>query len=55
MSGNAPPLGTIAEQNRVGIKQRQAEGIAAAKVKGVELGRPKAQKLPETVVLERTS
>ena len=47
-------MGTIAEQNRVGIKQRQAEGIAAAKVKGVKLGRPKAQKLPETVVLERT-
>ena len=39
-------LGTIAEQERVSIKQRQAEGIAAAKVKGVELGRPKAQKPP---------
>ena len=38
-------LGTIAEQERVSIKQRQAEGIAA-KVKGVELGRPKAQKPP---------
>ena len=28
-------LGTIAEQERGNIKQRQAEGIAAAKVKGV--------------------
>ena len=28
-------LGTIAEQERASIKQRQAEGIAAAKVKGV--------------------
>ena len=37
-------LGTIAEQERASIKQRQAEGIAAAKVKGVELGRPRAQK-----------
>ncbi len=39
-------LGTIAEQERASIKQRQAECIAAAKVKGVELGRPKAQKPP---------
>ena len=45
----------INEQDRISIKQRQAEGIAAAKGKGVELGRPKAQKPPETVVLERTS
>lgn len=37
-------LGTIAEQERNSIKQRQAEGIAAAKEKGVALGRPKAQK-----------
>ena len=37
-------LGTIAEQERASIKQRQVEGIAAAKVKGVELGRPRAQK-----------
>ncbi|MCL2837754.1 MAG: recombinase family protein [Oscillospiraceae bacterium] len=33
-------LGTIAEQERVTIKQRQAEGIAAAKSKGKHLGRP---------------
>ena len=37
-------LGTIAEQERATIKQRQAEGIAAAQGKGIELGRPKAQK-----------
>jgi DNA invertase Pin-like site-specific DNA recombinase len=37
-------LGTIAEQERVTIRQRQAEGIAAAQSKGIELGRPKAQK-----------
>ena len=37
-------LGTTAEQERNSIKQRQAEGIAAAKAKGAELGRPKAQK-----------
>ena len=33
-------LGTIAEQERVTIKTRQAEGIAAAKAKGKKLGRP---------------
>lgn len=39
-------LGTIAEQERTSIRKRQAEGIAAAKAKGVEMGRPKAQKPP---------
>ena len=33
-------LGTIAEQERLTIKQRQAEGIAAAKSKGRRFGRP---------------
>ena len=33
-------LGTIAEQERNTIRQRQAEGIAAAKEKGKKLGRP---------------
>lgn len=33
-------LGTIAEQERTNIRQRQAEGIAAAKEKGKRLGRP---------------
>lgn len=36
-------LGTIAEQARATIKQRQAEGIQAAKSKGVKLGRPALQ------------
>lgn len=39
-------LGSIAEQERVTIHQRQAEGIAAAKSKGKHLGRPRA-KLPD--------
>ena len=33
-------LGTIAEQERLTIRQRQREGIAAAKAKGNHLGRP---------------
>lgn len=33
-------LGTIAEQERATIKQRQAEGIEAAKQKGKKFGRP---------------
>lgn len=33
-------LGTIAEQERLTIRQRQAEGITAAKQKGKHLGRP---------------
>lgn len=33
-------LGTIAEQERATIKQRQAEGIESAKLKGKKLGRP---------------
>lgn len=39
-------LGSIAEQERVTIHQRQAEGIVAAKAKGKHLGRPKAE-LPD--------
>ena len=35
-----------AEQERLSIKQRQAEGISAAKKKGVKFGRPKKE-LPE--------
>ena len=37
-------LSYVAEQERASIKQRQAEGIAAARKSGKELGRPKAQK-----------
>ena len=39
-------MGTIAEQERLTIKHRQAEGIAAAKAKGKRLGRP-PMKMPE--------
>lgn len=39
-------LGTIAEQERLTIKNRQAEGIAAAKKQGKHLGRPKTS-LPD--------
>lgn len=37
-------LGTIAEQERLNIRQRQREGIDAAKSKGKHLGRPKFKK-----------
>ena len=33
-------LSYMAEKERIKIKQRQAEGIAAAKAKGQKLGRP---------------
>lgn len=33
-------LSTMAEQERINIKTRQAEGIAAAKIKGKKFGRP---------------
>ena len=36
-------LSTIAEQERLNIKTRQAEGIAAAKIKGKNLGRPQIE------------
>ena len=39
-------LSFVAENERVNIRQRQAEGIAAAKARGVRFGRPPAQ-LPE--------
>ena len=34
-------LSYVAENERVNIRQRQAEGIAAAKERGVRFGRPK--------------
>ena len=37
-------MGTIAEQERLTIKRRQAEGIAAAKAKGKRLGKPPMKK-----------
>lgn len=39
-------LSFVAENERTSIKQRQAEGIAAAKAKGVRFGRP-PKPLPE--------
>lgn len=36
-------LGAVAEEERNKIKSRQAEGIAAAKEKGVKFGRPKTE------------
>lgn len=39
-------LSFVAENERVNIRQRQAEGIAAAKARGVRFGRPLAP-LPE--------
>ncbi len=39
-------LSFVAENERVNIKKRQAEGIAAAKARGVRFGRPK-KALPE--------
>ena len=40
-------LSFVAENERTNIKQRQAEGIAAAKAKGVRFGRP-PKPLPES-------
>lgn len=37
-------LSSIAEQERITVHKRQAEGIAAAKEKGRYLGRPKIEK-----------
>lgn len=37
-------LSTMAEQERLTTRRRQAEGIAAAKSRGAYLGRPRAQK-----------
>ncbi len=36
-------LAYVAENERINIKQRQAEGIAAAKARGVKFGRPKKE------------
>lgn len=43
-------LSFVAENERVNIKQRQKEGIAAAKAKGVKFGRP--EKDVECILLE---
>ena len=41
-------LSFVAENERINIKQRQAEGIRIAKEKGVKFGRPKAILPPNT-------
>ena len=43
-------LSFVAENERVNIRQRQAEGIAAAKARGVKFGRPRLP-LPENLSL----
>lgn len=51
-------LSSIAMQERETIRQRQAEGIAAAKAKGKHMGRPKAKKpdnWTEVIALWRSS
>lgn len=40
-------LASIAEQERLTIRRRQSEGIAAAKKKGKHLGRPRIMRPPE--------
>ena len=42
-------LSFVAENERINIKQRQAEGIRIAKEKGVKFGRPKATLPPNTI------
>ena len=41
-------LSFVAENERINIKQRQAEGIRIAKEKGVKFGRPKSVLPPNT-------
>ena len=48
-------MGTIAEQERLTIKQRQAEGIAAAKAKGKKFGRPVIKKFFSPISVETLS
>lgn len=42
-------LSFVSENERINIKQRQAEGIAAAKKRGVKFGRPPI-KMPENYI-----
>lgn len=46
-------LSYVAENERILIRQRQAEGIAAAKMRGVKFGRPKIE-LPENFTIMRS-
>lgn len=47
-------LSFVAQSERENLQQRQAEGIAAAKARGVQFGRPK-KKLPATYLLVKRS
>lgn len=47
-------LSFVAESERANIRQRQAEGIAAAKARGVRFGRPR-RVLPENFLSSRTA
>lgn len=46
-------LSYVAETERVYIKQRQAEGIAAAKARGVKFGRPRMEKPDNFLTLKK--
>ncbi|MCM1506445.1 MAG: recombinase family protein [Ruminococcus flavefaciens] len=49
-------LGSMAEAERLKIRQRQREGIDSAKQRGVKFGRPRAEKPPEwDSVMEKVS
>ena len=43
-------LSFVAENERTNIRQRQAEGIAAAKARGVRFGRPPAPYLKTSII-----
>lgn len=47
-------LSFVAENERMNIRARQAEGIAAAKARGVKFGRPR-RKLPENFMAAHTA
>lgn len=47
-------LSFVAQSERENIQKRQAEGIAAAKARGVQFGRPK-KKLPATYIMVKHS
>ena len=48
-------LSFVAENERTNIRQRQRQGIAAAKARGVRFGRPHSMRLPFSLVCQRRS